>query len=52
VIILQSMKELGPSNTFDADWDGPIAEELRKCAATVSTRLWFSSKGSKAGKHA
>jgi DNA-binding IclR family transcriptional regulator len=38
---------IGPSHTFDADWDGPIAEELRKCAATVSMRLRFS-KGSKA----
>jgi len=39
---------IGPSHTFDADWDSPIAEELRKCAATVSMRLGFSSKGSKA----
>src|SRR5215471_548101 len=39
---------IGPSHTFDADWDGPIAEELRKCAATVSARLGFSAKGSKA----
>jgi DNA-binding IclR family transcriptional regulator len=39
---------IGPSHTFDADWNGPIAEELRKCAASVSMRLGFSSKGSKA----
>ena len=34
---------MGPSHTFDADWDGPIAEEV-----TVSMRLGLSSKGSKA----
>src|SRR5215472_9314846 len=39
---------IGPSHTFDADWDGPIAEEVRKCAATVSMRLGFSAKGAKA----
>jgi DNA-binding IclR family transcriptional regulator len=35
---------IGPSHTFDADWDGAIAEEVRKCAATVSMRLGFASK--------
>jgi DNA-binding IclR family transcriptional regulator len=39
---------MGPSHTFDTDWDGPIAEEVRKCAAIASTRLGFSTKGSKA----
>jgi DNA-binding IclR family transcriptional regulator len=39
---------IGPSGTFDADWKSPIAEELRKCAASVSMRLGFSSKGSQA----
>ena len=39
---------IGPSHTFDADWGSPIAEELRKCAATVSMRLGFSSNGTKA----
>jgi DNA-binding IclR family transcriptional regulator len=39
---------MGPSHTFAADWEGPIAEEVRKCAATVSMRLGFSSNGSKA----
>ena len=38
---------IGPSHMFDADWDGPIAEELRECAGTASMRLGFS-KGSKA----
>ena len=42
------MTAIGPSHTFDADWDGPIADEVRKCAATVSVRLGFSAKGSKA----
>jgi len=39
---------MGPSHTFAADWEGPIAEEVRKCAATVSMRLGVSAKGSKA----
>ena len=42
------MTAIGPSHTFDADWDGPIAAEVRKCAANVSARLGFSAKGSKA----
>jgi len=37
---------IGPSGTFNANWDSPIADELRKCASTVSTRLGFPSKGS------
>src|ERR1700724_213555 len=45
--IALAITAIGPSHTFDADWDGPIAEELRKCASTVSRRLGFSSKGSK-----
>lgn len=39
---------IGPSHTFDADWASPIAEEFRKRAATISMRLGFSPKGSKA----
>jgi DNA-binding IclR family transcriptional regulator len=46
--IALAITAIGPSHTFDANWDGPIAEEFRKCAATVSMRLGFSSKGSKA----
>jgi DNA-binding IclR family transcriptional regulator len=42
------MTAIGPSHTFDADWDGPIAAEVRKCAADVSARLGFSTKGSRA----
>jgi DNA-binding IclR family transcriptional regulator len=42
--IALAITAIGPSHTFDADWDGPIAEELRKCATTVSMRLGFSSK--------
>ena len=46
--IALAITAIGPSHTFDADWDGPVAEELRKCASTVSMRLGSSSKGSKA----
>jgi len=46
--IALAITAIGPSHTFNADWDGPIAEELRKCATTVSLRLGFSSRGSKA----
>jgi len=35
------MTAIGPSGTFDADWDGPIARELLACAGTVSARLGF-----------
>src|SRR5262245_43483969 len=42
------MTAIGPSHTFDVDWDGPIAAEVRKCAANVSARLGFSAKGTKA----
>jgi DNA-binding IclR family transcriptional regulator len=46
--IALAITAIGPSHTFNADWDGPIAEEVRKCAATVSMRLGFSSNGSRA----
>ena len=42
------MTAIGPAHTFDVDWDGPIAAEVRKCAANVSARLGFSAKGTKA----
>jgi hypothetical protein len=45
--IALAITAIGPSHIFDANWDGPIAEELLKCAANVSMRLGFSSKGSK-----
>jgi DNA-binding IclR family transcriptional regulator len=40
---------IGPSGTFNAEWDSPIARELLECAGTVSTRLGTLSK---AAKHA
>ena len=47
--ITLAITAIGPSGMFDADWESPIAEALRKCAATVSMRLGSSSsKGSKA----
>jgi DNA-binding IclR family transcriptional regulator len=46
--IALAITAIGPSGMFDANWESPIAEELRKCAATVSMRLGSSSKGSKA----
>lgn len=32
---------IGPSGTFDADWDSGLAAEIRACAATVSARLGY-----------
>jgi DNA-binding IclR family transcriptional regulator len=32
---------IGPAGTFDTSWESSIAEELCKCATTVSTRLGF-----------
>jgi DNA-binding IclR family transcriptional regulator len=46
--IALAITAIGPSGTFNVNWDSPIADELRKCAATVSMRLGFPSKGSKA----
>jgi DNA-binding IclR family transcriptional regulator len=46
--IALAITAMGPSHTFDVDWDGSIAQELRKCAASVSARLGLSSKGSNA----
>src|SRR6516225_8360055 len=42
--IALAVTAIGPSHMFDANWDGPIADELRNCAATASTRLGFPSK--------
>ncbi|WP_198970532.1 IclR family transcriptional regulator [Xylophilus sp. ASV27] len=33
---------IGPVGTFDAAWDGPIAQALKACGAEVSQRLGFS----------
>ena len=38
---------IGPSGTFNVEWDSAIAEELLKCAGTVSTRLGTLSKVTK-----
>lgn len=35
------MTTLGPSASFDASWDGPLARELGACASEVSTQLGF-----------
>jgi DNA-binding IclR family transcriptional regulator len=32
---------MGPSGTFRADWDSPIAKALRDCATGISRRLGF-----------
>lgn len=35
----------GPSATFDAEWDGPVATALRRCAAQVSYQLGHRAAG-------
>lgn len=40
---------IGPSGTFDADWEGPLASEIRACAATVSARLGYLDLADRAG---
>jgi DNA-binding IclR family transcriptional regulator len=42
--IALAITAIGPSGTFDAGWESPIAKELLDCAGTVSMRLGFSSK--------
>ena len=32
---------IGPKGSFDAAWDGQIAEELRACAYKISSRLGY-----------
>ncbi len=34
----------GTSGSFDATWDGPLAAELKACAASISYRLGYSGK--------
>lgn len=36
---------MGPSATFDSDWDGTIATPLRRCAAEVSRRIGHEKSG-------
>jgi DNA-binding IclR family transcriptional regulator len=33
---------MGPTGTFDPDWDGPMAKALRVCTETTSKRLGFA----------
>jgi DNA-binding IclR family transcriptional regulator len=32
---------MGPTGTFDPDWDGPMAAALRSCTLSISQRLGF-----------
>jgi DNA-binding IclR family transcriptional regulator len=36
---------MGPSATFDGNWDGVIATPLRRCAAEVSRRIGYEKAG-------
>lgn len=45
--IALAITAIGPSDTFDASWEGPIAAELRAGAGMVSTRLGFTRPASK-----
>ena len=35
---------MGPTATFDSDWDGSVARPLRRCAREVSLRLGYRSE--------
>ena len=37
--IALTVTAIGPASIFDAAWSGPIARELRACAARISSRL-------------
>jgi DNA-binding IclR family transcriptional regulator len=37
--IVLAITAVGPGGIFDIDWDGPIAQALRGCAAQISQRL-------------
>jgi len=39
-----AITSIGPSGTFDVNWNSAIAKELVDCARTVSMRLGFSPK--------
>jgi len=39
--IVLAITALGPVGTFSADWRGPIAQAVKKTAATVSARLGY-----------
>ncbi len=34
---------LGPTGTFDTDWDGPVAKALQVCTDAISKRLGYQS---------
>jgi DNA-binding IclR family transcriptional regulator len=37
---------LGPAGTFDAGWDGPLAQQVRACANSISARLGWHGQAS------
>jgi DNA-binding IclR family transcriptional regulator len=39
--IVLGLLAMGPSVTFDSDWDGKVATALRQCADEVSRRLGY-----------
>jgi DNA-binding IclR family transcriptional regulator len=39
--IVLAITALGPAGSFDAAWDGALAQRLRTCAAKISLRLGF-----------
>jgi DNA-binding IclR family transcriptional regulator len=41
--VVLAMTLLGPQNTFDADWRGPIARALLEASAAVSSRLGYQA---------
>jgi DNA-binding IclR family transcriptional regulator len=41
--IVLAVTVIGPAGSFDADWTGPTAQQLRACAAGISTRLGYAA---------
>lgn len=41
--IVLAITAMGPSGTFDAAWDGPLAEAVVACADAISGRLGYSA---------
>ncbi len=37
--LVLAITAMGPSGSFDPNWDGPIARKVRACAEAISTRL-------------
>jgi DNA-binding IclR family transcriptional regulator len=44
--IVLAVTTLGPAGSFDAAWDGAIAQRLRACAEEISPRLGSTSQAS------